>query len=404
MSATILPGARVVDVGVTAGSLRFSLPGPAGGDRVVSEPSGRVLGEGASAAREAVRAWPGYAPTPLHRLDGLAERLGVKSVWAKDETGRFGLGAFKALGGPYAVLRALQDRVEQKVGRRPEPEELRGGCAEVAKVVERVTVTTASAGNHGRSVAWGCSELGCRCVVYLPEGTDRARVRAIESHGARVVEMAGAYDEVMGLALEEAERRNWLLVSDTAYEGYEETPRHVMGGYTLLAEEMIEAIEARGAGPLTHLFVQAGVGGLATGVCWHFLQRLGSERPRFVAVEPWRADCFGRSLRAGRQVTVPPPFDTAMGGLAAGVPSTTAWCFLSGNLDAALALPESVWRAGAAALATGELGPPMIDAGPSGAAGAGALLALARLPALGRQLGLGPKSSVGVIVTEKRFS
>lgn len=352
----------------------------------------------AAAARDVIRAWHGYEATPLVTLPGLAALLGVESVRVKDESSRFGLGSFKSLGGAFAVLRALQDEIERRGEARPSAEELRAGHP----VAAEITVTTASAGNHGRSVAWGSAEFGCRCVVFLPEDAMAARARAIEGHGARVVRVPGEYDGVVGHTDREAARNGWIVVSDTAYEGYEETPRRIMAGYTLLAAEMIEGLAEAGAPPLTHLFVQAGVGGLATGVCGHFAHSCGEGRPRFIAVEPWRADCFGRSLRRGRASIAEPPFHTAMGGLAAGVASTIAWDFLAPLLDAAVALPEPAWSAGAEALESGRLGARII-AGPSGAAGAGALLALARLPGLRRLLGLDASARVGAIVTEQRF-
>ncbi len=375
--------------------LRLSLPSV---EHRGSPPEG-ILDPGATAvARSVIRAWAGYEPTPMVPLPGLAETLGIEAAWCKDETGRFGLGSFKSLGGAYAVFRTLQDEIERRTGLRPSAGDLRAGHP----VAREITTTTASAGNHGRSVAWGSSEFGCRCVVFLPSDASAARARAIESHGAEVRRFDGAYDGAVAHTEREAARNGWIVVSDTAYDGYEETPRLVMDGYTLIAAEMLEALEAAGARRLTHVFIQAGVGGLATGVCGQLAQMLNDRRPRFIAVEPWRADCFGRSLRLDRAVAATAPFDTAMGGLAAGVASTTAWRFLHAYLDGAVAMPESAWRAGADALEHGRLGASIV-AGPSGAAGVGALLALARLPRLKKLLGLGPSACVGALVTEKRF-
>ena len=359
---------------------------------------GALTADGAAEARRTIQSWEAYEPTPLVALPVLARALGVGAVSCKDESARFGTGSFKSVGGAFAVLRALQDEIERETGRRPSADELRSDH----RIAAKITTITASAGNHGRSVAWGSEQFGCDCVVVLPTDAIAARATAIESHGARVERFDGAYDEAVGRARREAERNGWLVVSDTAYEGYEETPRRIMEGYTLLAEEMLDVVESAGDPPLTHLFVQGGVGGLATGVCGRILERLGDNRPRFIVVEPWRADCFGRSLRAGRLVSAPPPFETEMGGLAAGVPSTLAWDFLKTAFDGAIALPESVWIAGAEALKDGELGS-AIDAGPSGAAGVGALLALTRLPAARALLGLDEHSHVAVLVTEKRF-
>jgi len=353
----------------------------------------------AAAAREEMRTWDEYRPTPLVALPALAERLGVSEVWCKDESGRFGIGSFKALGGAYAVLRTLQAEVGRRIGRVPTAAELRRGAVPEARTV---TTITASAGNHGRSVAWGSERFGCGCVVVLPTDTAPARAAAIESHGARVERYPGDYDAAVGFAEALAAERGWYVVSDTAWAGYEAIPRLVSEGYTLLADEALEALREAGSGPPTHLFVQAGVGGLATGVCGHLWQTSGDRRPTLVAVEPWSADCFGRSIRAGELRTVPGPFATGMGGLASGVPSPLAWRLLRDCLDAAVAIPDRASGLAAAALASGELGAE-IDAGPSGAAGVGALVSLAGLPGARELLDLGPRSRVLALVTERRF-
>ena len=350
--------------------------------------------ERAAAARDELRGWPAYSPTPLRRLPELARRLGVADVRCKDESSRFGIGSFKALGGAHAVLRVLQEEVGARTGSTPTTRDLMEG-----QVGAGVTTITASAGNHGRSVAWGSQLFGCDCVVVLPEGTQESRAAAIESHGARVDWFPGPYDEAVEYAERRAAERGWQVVSDTAYEGYETIPRYVYEGYTLLAEESLSQMGSPGP---THVFVQTGVGGLATGVCGHIWSELGDARPAFVAVEPLSADCFGRSIRAGAVRTVAGPFDTDMGGLASGVPSTLAWPVLGGCLDAGVAISEETSRAGMRALASGELGA-AIAAGPSGASGVGALIALTRLPTARRLLGLSADSRILVLVTETKF-
>jgi len=383
-----------------SGYLRLSLPRGDGSPGAWSDAETAVLDPArAAVARETLRAWDGYAPTRLASLPVLAEALGVARVWCKDESGRFGIGSFKALGGAFAVLRVLQDEVERRNGRRPDAREL---LAREVEGVGDVTAVTASAGNHGRSVAWGCERLGCRAVVFLPRDAAPARADAIRAHGAEVIRFEGEYDDAVGHAEREAAARGWLVVSDTAYAGYERVPRAVSEGYTLLAAELLARLEELGEEPLTHLFIQTGVGGLATGVCGHLWWTLGAGRPRFVAVEPLSADCFGRSLRAGRRVSVSGPFDTRMGGLASGVPSTVAWTLLGRCLDGAVALHDALVDVAARALESGALGA-SIDAGPSGAAGVAALLGLSRLPGAARLFRLGPSSRVGVLVTERRF-
>jgi diaminopropionate ammonia-lyase len=355
--------------------------------------------ERAATARDTLCAWDGYAATPLVPLPGLARTLGVAEVWCKDESERFGIGSFKAVGGAYAVLRTLQDEVERRTGRRPGLQEL---LARAVPAVAEVTTVTASAGNHGRSVAWGSERLGCRSVVFLPHDAAPARAEAIRSHDAEVIRFDGGYDAAVEHAGREAAARGWLVVSDTSYPGYEAVPRAVSEGYTLLAAELLSGLDAEGSEPPTHLFVQTGVGGLATGVCGHLWWTLGSARPRFVAVEPLSADCFGRSLRAGRQVSVQGPFDTRMGGLASGVPSLIAWTLLRGCLDGALALPDGLVDEGVRVLESGELGASIVT-GPSGAAGVAALLGLSRLPGAAGLLDLAPDSRIIVFVTETRF-
>ncbi|MDH3732327.1 MAG: diaminopropionate ammonia-lyase [Gemmatimonadota bacterium] len=396
---TLSEGANLPDASGLAKPIRVSLRGSSGPRPVWGPAESIVLGPGrAAAARAELELWPGYAPTPLVSLPGLADRLGVAEVRCKDESGRFGIGSFKALGGAHAVLRVLQDELRGRTGTTPDPREMHTGRVSVADI----TTTTASAGNHGRSVAWGSELFGCECVVVLPEGAVPARAEAIESHGARVEWFPGEYDAAVGYVEAQAREQGWLVVSDTAYDGYETVPRWVYEGYTLLAHEALEQLAESSSGLPTHLFIQAGVGGLATGVCGHLWYELGPNRPSCVAVEPLSADCFGRSIRAGRVTTVEGPFGTHMGGLAAGVPSTLSWNLLGGCLDAGVAISDDASDAAAAALATGELGE-TITAGPSGAAGVGALLALARLPSTRALLGLTAASRVLVLVTETKF-
>lgn len=353
---------------------------------------------GARDAAAEIRRWPEYEPTPLRELPGLADALGVERVWLKDESNRLGLGSFKALGGAYAVLRELQDAVHAETGRRPSARELRGGSAR--ELVAALTVTAATAGNHGRSVAWGAERFGCGCVIFLPADASEARAAAIAAHGARLRIVEGGYDEAVRRAGAEAARQGWLVISDTAYPGYEVVPRRVMQGYALIADEVMEQLAGRGEPPPTHCLVQAGVGGLAAAVCGTLDAALGPDRPRFVAVEPWSADCIGRSLRAGRRRTVSDPFRTGMTCLACGEPSLLAWKVLAGTLDWALAVPDPPVAEAGRALAAGELGP-AVELGPSGAAGVGAMLALSALPAVRRSLELDEESRVLALGTER---
>lgn len=336
----------------------------------------RLLPPGAcEAAREEVSEWPGYEPTPLRELGGLARRAGIGALWYKDESGRFGLGSFKALGGPLGVREAV-------------------GSA----TGEPVTVTCASEGNHGRAVAWGAELFGCRCVVFLPEEVGEARSRAIAGHGARVARVEGGYDRAVREAARAARERGWSVVSDTGYAGYTEIPRRIMQGYTVLVQEVERQLpEGR---PPTHAFVQAGVGGLAGATCARLWRSWGADRPRFAVVEARGAECFRRSMAAGEPASLEGPYDTRMGGLACGEPSSVAWPVLRDGADFFLGVPDSAAERTMRLLARPRRGDPGVVAGPSGAAGLAGLLAAATDPAARRLLELDEGSRVLVVGTE----
>ena len=192
-----------------------------------------------AAAQRAIRGWPGYEPTPLRSLDRLAGALGLGAVLYKDESARFGLGSFKALGGAYAVLRLLADRLEAELGHPVSLDDIRRG--RYAEAAAAVTVVTATDGNHGRSVAWGAQLAGCRCRIYIHAEVSEGRKRAMEAFGADVVRIDGDYDASVHFCADEAAANGWFVVSDTSYEGYSDLPRQVMAGYTLLAAEVLES-------------------------------------------------------------------------------------------------------------------------------------------------------------------
>lgn len=327
----------------------------------------------AEAQRE-ISSWPGYRPTPLVPLPGLAQSTGLAAIWYKDESTRFGLNAFKALGGAYAVQRVLASGLRKRAGLADvRAQDLMAG--RYRDIVSKLTVTCATAGNHGRSVAWAAEMFGCRCVVYLPAVTSRHREAAIAAHGVDIVRTTGNYDEAVRRCDDDARRLGRLVVSDTSYPGYTEIPRDVMQGYTVMVAEALEQLPP-GERP-THVFVQAGVGGLAAAVCAYFWEAWGVERPILVVVEPDGADPLFRSAAAGRPTPLPSEYHTIMAGLAAGEVSLLAWRILEKGADAFLTIPDQAAEAAMRLLAQGVAGDPPIVAGESGAAGlAGALAAL----------------------------
>ena len=241
--------------------------------------------EQAREAMEVISGWPGYAATPLYSLDGIAERIGIRGIQYKDESQRFHLKSFKALGGAFAVARQLQQVLASKTGDTVSVEDLlAGGYREQAA---EIVISCATDGNHGRSVAWGCRMFGCQCIIYIHRDVSAGRQQAMEALGAEVVRIDGNYDDSVKTAASEAQAHGRIIVSDTSYPGYMEIPRDVALGYTVMLAEAVEQMQGRRP---THVFIQAGVGGLASAVCAYFWELWGAARPRFIVVEPENAN------------------------------------------------------------------------------------------------------------------
>ncbi len=285
--------------------------------------------------RASVETWPGYRPTTLHRLDSTARELGLGALWLKDEGTRFGLGAFKSVGGAYAVYRTLEARIHEKYpDAEASPRALIAGAHR--ELISSITFACASAGNHGRAVAWGAKLFGARCVVYLYQGVSPGRRAAIEALGAAVDASSPNYDHAVKRIAIDAERRGWQVISDTAYQGYDDIPRLVMQGYTMIAQEVLEQL---GSERPTHVFLQAGVGGFAAAIAAHLWESLGADRPRFLVVEPAGAACIQESI-ANRNFSTLPTAQSIMGGLNCAVPSVLAWEILRVAADWAVAIPD----------------------------------------------------------------
>ena len=326
------------------------------------------------------RTLPGYAPTPLVSLPGLAAELGLGEVWVKDESARFGLGAFKGLGGAYALHRLLA----------------RGRPA---------TVATATAGNHGRGVAWAARTLGIRAVIFVPGHTVSARIDALRREGAEVVVVDGTYDDALARVAAESAAHGWQVVSDTAYPGYTEIPGWIMTAYTTLFAEAAAELAARGAGEPDAVFLQAGVGGLAWAGTFFYARRSGPRRPRLVAVEPLEADCLLASISSpgGEMRATTGRLRTIMAGLNAGTPSLVAWPLIRVAMDGFVAVDDGYAEAAMRRLHGDGGKDPRVVAGESGAGGLAGLLALCREPALAdarEACGLGPSARVLLVVSE----
>jgi len=351
---------------------------------------------GFDAALAEISSWPSYVPTPLVRLDGLARVLGVGVIHYKDERGRFGLKSFKALGGAYAVANVLRQRVTATTGRSSiTSKQLLSG--EFADIVRNATVTCATDGNHGRSVAWGAQLFGCTCVIFVHEHVSQGRRDAIAKYGADVREVKGNYDDAVRHAAATARANGWTVVSDTSYPGYRDIPLDVMHGYGVMAAEITQQLADA---PPTHVFAQAGVGALAAAICAHFWLHWGPRRPLFVVVEPTRADCVYQSLAAGKPVTVGGSLDTVMAGLACGEVSELAWEILHGGANAAVAIDDAYALDAVRVLARPAAGDPPIVAGETGGTGLAALLTARDYPGIRQTLALDAKSHVLLLGSE----
>jgi diaminopropionate ammonia-lyase len=350
---------------------------------------------GFDAATTEISSWPGYAVTPLHRLPALAAQLALASLLYKDESGRFGLGSFKALGGAYAVANVLRKKViaTRGLANVTSQQLLSGGYADI---VRGATVTCATDGNHGRSVAWGAQLFGCKCVIFVHEHVSQGRRDAIARYGAEVREVKGNYDDAVRHAAATAQASGWTVVSDTSYPGYRDIPLDVMHGYGVMAAEIADQVGE----PPTHVFAQAGVGALAAAICASFWLRWGARRPRFVVVEPLHADCVYRSLEAGRPVVVGGSLDTVMAGLACGEVSELAWEILHGGANAAVALDDAYALQAMRLLAGPAAGDPPVVAGETGGAGLGVLLAARDYPEIRAALELTAGSRVLLLGSE----
>ncbi len=341
-------------------------------------------------AKAEITAWPGYAPTPLREFPQIARAAGVAAIRIKDEAGRFGLGSFKALGGAYAVAQLLAVELARRgVAENATSADLAAG--RYGQATSGITVTCATDGNHGRSVAWGAQRFGAACVIFVHAGVSQGRIDAIARFGADIRVVPGTYDNAVREASRVARENGWFVVSDTSWPGYVQVPVDVMQGYRLMADE---AADQWISDPPTHVFVQGGVGGVAAAVSVQLRARF-RPAPKLVVAEPDRAACLLASMEAGKPVAIEGDLDTLMAGLACGEPSLLAWQELERGACAFMAVPD------AAAVECMRLlaGMGMV-AGESAVAGLAALLLAADDPETRAALALDADSRVLLFSTE----
>lgn len=350
--------------------------------------------QAAATVQRFLAARPGHAATPLHALPGLARELGLRSLHVKDEGFRQGLGSFKALGGAYAVIRLVLEAAQRQLQREVDVAELHSPA--VQAVAAAMTFACATDGNHGRSVAQGARQVGARAVIFVHGAVSAPRVAAIAGFGAEIMRVDGTYDDSVAEAARVAAARGWTIVSDTSWQGYERIPRLVMQGYTAMVHEALQQIGE----PPTHVFVQAGVGGVAAAVGAFLALHGGRGRPIFTVVEPARAACLFAAAKAGAAHRIAAGEPTVMAMLECYDPSPVAFAILCHVADGFITAEDDDAIAVMNLLARPRPGDPAIVSGESGAAGLAGVLCALRDPAATAALGLDAASRVLVFNTE----
>lgn len=293
-----------------------------------------------------------YKPTPLVTLPGLAKKYGVKNIYIKDESFRFGLNAFKALGASYAIHKLLE--------RDPSIE----------------TFCSATDGNHGRAVAWAAKQHGKESRIFVPRGTTEARIDAIQGEGAVVEVIDRNYEATCEHAQIMASGNGWTLVQDTTLENYEEIPALIMAGYLTHFMEEEKTLNVLPQAGVDVIFLQSGVGSWPAAAAWYYTNRYGNKKPKLVIVEPTEAAGMLASMEAGERSSPKGNFKTIMAGLNCGIPSASAWEILKDTVDAVIAIDDNFAVEAIREFYYSKEGDPRIMSGESGAGGLAGFIAI----------------------------
>lgn len=347
------------------------------------------------------RSFPQYAPTPLASLSHAAGELGLGALLVKDESHRFGLNAFKVLGGSYATASAIAESLHRDIS---ETDYAYLTSERLKEDFGQATFFTATDGNHGRGVAWSARVLGQKAVVLMPTGTVKARFDNIAKEGAQVSIEDANYDECVRRACALAkETPHGIVVQDTAWAGYEHIPVKIMQGYGTMAKEAARQLQEAGFERPTHVFIQAGVGSLAGAIAGYYANLYGEHCPKIIVMEAGAADCHYQSALAGELRIVTGDLNTMMAGLACGEPNPISFDILRNHACCFISCPDWVSADGMRALAHPQGGDPMVVSGESGAIGTGLVRAIMTDPAyqdLKAALGLNSESVVLLFSTE----
>ena len=262
-------------------------------------------------AYSSISSWESYTPTPLIKLNKLSNELGLNKIFYKDENKRFDLKSFKALGGAYAVEK-------------------------ITKGNKNIVVATATAGNHGRSVAWGAKRLGLKCKIFISEFVSEARGQAMSDLGADVIKVKGNYEKSLIECIKQSTENNWQIVQDVAWKDYMIVPRYTMAGYTVMMKEIVAQIKND---QVTHIILQAGVGGMA-GAMVAGIARYLKNVPETIVVEPDSAACVMESIKTGKIEKIDIKRESLMGGMSCGEVSLVPWEILKNSVKFCISLPD----------------------------------------------------------------
>jgi diaminopropionate ammonia-lyase len=296
-------------------------------------------------AIQSISSWETYSPTPLLKLNKLNEVLKFKEIYYKDEDKRFNLKSFKALGGAFAVNKISNEKKD-------------------------IIVATATAGNHGRSVAWGAQRLGLKCKIFISDNVSESRAIAMKNLDAEVIRVKGNYDDSLKECIKQSKKNNWEIIQDVSWKNYEKIPQLIMAGYTIMIKEIFDQIEDDS---ITHVFLQAGVGGMAASMIAGFA-KFSKNVPKFIIVEPESADCVFRSIKNNKPTRVNIKKETLMGGMSCGNVSTVAWKILQNSANYCLTISDEAISSAVALLAESRLSDQKIIAGECAVPGVIALI------------------------------
>lgn len=331
-------------------------------------------------AKKFHESFPQYSETPLAHLEKMSDYLGIKDLFVKDESYRFGLNAFKVLGGSFAMANFIAKKLGRDVSEITYDVMV---SPELKKDLGQATFYTATDGNHGRGVAWAAKKLGQKAVVLMPKGTTEARFNNIKKEGADVTIEDVNYDECVRKANALAEaNENGVMVQDTAWDGYEEIPTWIMQGYGTMALEAAAQLKAANIDRPTHIFIQAGVGSLAGAVIGFFSNLFKDNPPIMTVVEAQAADCLYKSAEAndGNIHFATGDLKTIMAGLACGEPNTISFDILRNHASFFASCPDWVTSKGMRMLGAPIKGDPQVTSGESGAVGMGLVATLMHDP------------------------